>query len=94
VHLSPGPAWAMSDCGLVRVPAGARFPWHVHDGEEVTVVLSGRARYPDGRELGPGDEMVVADGAEHDFVVGPDEDYVFAVRFGAVRPAMPPPGHP
>jgi hypothetical protein len=55
VHLPPGPAWAAADCGLVRLPAGTAFPWHTHDGgDEVTLVLQGRARYTGGREVGPG----------------------------------------
>jgi hypothetical protein len=87
VHLPAGPAWAAADCGLVRMPAGTAFPWHVHEGgEEITVVLQGRARYSDGREIGPGDELTAAPGSVHDFVVvGPDE-YVFAVRYFVILP--------
>lgn len=85
VHLPAGPAWAAADCGLVRMPPGARFPWHTHRGEEVTVILQGRARDSDGRHLGPGDELVVGADDEHDFVVDEaSEEYIFAVRLHGI----------
>ena len=91
VHLPPGPAWSAADCGLVRLPAGSFFPWHIHEGgDEVTLVLQGRARYAGGIELGPGDQLVATPGTIHDFVVAEGDEYVFAVRFFAIRPVPPP----
>jgi len=91
-HLPAGPAWAGADCGLVRMSAGAEFPWHAHDGEELTLVLAGRARTSDGEVLGPGDEMRVTADAQHDYVSDPDAgEYIFAVRFYGIRP-VPKPG--
>ena len=93
VHLPGGPAWAGADCGLVRVPAGTRFPWHGHHGEELTLVLAGRAVESGGAELVPGAETVLTAADEHDFVV--DEasgDYIFAVRFYGIEPRTKPAG--
>lgn len=92
IHLPAGPACAGVDAGLVRVPPGYAFPWHAHDGEELTLVLDGRARDADGTDLVPGVETVRTPGAEHDFVVDPASgDYIFAVRFGGIVP-KPKPG--
>ncbi len=88
MHLPAGPACAGADCGFVRLEPGATFPWHHHDGEEVTVVLQGRARDADGSVLVPGDEVVLGAASEHDFTAEgapADEAYVFAVRVRGVR---------
>lgn len=88
MHLPAGPACAGADCGFVRLEPGTTFPWHAHDGEEVTVVLQGRARDADGTALAPGAEMVLGASTAHDFhaegEVG-DEPYIFAVRVFGVR---------
>lgn len=87
VHLPAGPAWAGADCGLVRMPAGFPFPWHAHNGEELTFVLQGHAVDSDGNDLVPGSEIMVPEGAEHDFVVDPASgEYIFAVRFYGIVP--------
>lgn len=93
IHLPPGPTWAAADCGLVKMPAGHTFPWHAHKGEEVTLVLAGRARDSDGTDLEPGTELRLDAGAEHDFVVDPASgDYIFAVRFFGIVPTTKPRG--
>ncbi len=88
MHLPAGPACAGADCGFVRLEPGATFPWHAHDGEEVTVVLQGRARDADGTALAPGAEVVLGASTAHDFhaegEVG-EEPYIFAVRVFGVR---------
>lgn len=92
IHLPGGPAWAGADCGLVRMPAGLEFPWHDHNGEEVTVVLQGRSHDSSGVTLGPGDEMVLPPGAVHRYSVDAGgEEYIFAVRFHGIQLRDDPP---
>ncbi len=88
----PGPAHPAAQCALLRVAAGARFPWHRHLGEEIALVVHGGATMADGRAVGPGDQIVVgADGDDaHDFVADPaapgdDDECVFAVRGHGIR---------
>jgi anti-sigma factor ChrR (cupin superfamily) len=71
---------AQAQCAFVRVAAGTTFPWHHHVGEERSLVLHGGAHLADGRDLGPGDLMVVDESVEHDFVIEGDEACIFAVR--------------
>jgi len=80
IHFAGGPAAAAADCGFVRLGPGCRFPWHTHKGEEHSLVLSGKVREHGGRILGPGDELVVADGSEHDIVNEGTEEAIFAAR--------------
>jgi hypothetical protein len=91
-HFDGGPACVGADCGFVRVEAGATFPWHGHDGEEVTLVLEGSSVDHSGKSLGPGDEMVLT-GGQHDFTVTSDKTYLYAVRvygprFDVVKPGQ------
>jgi mannose-6-phosphate isomerase-like protein (cupin superfamily) len=80
IHFAGGPAAAAADCGFIRLGPGCRFPWHTHKGEEHSIVLAGQVREAGGRLLGPGDELVVADGREHDIVNEGTEDAIFAAR--------------
>lgn len=69
IHFLAGPAaGATADCGFIRLAPGCRFPWHTHKGSEHSLILAGQVREHGGRLLGPGDELVVADGSEHDLV--------------------------
>ncbi|HUQ02307.1 MAG TPA: cupin domain-containing protein [Kofleriaceae bacterium] len=75
---------AQAQCAFVRVAAGTTFPWHHHAGEERSLVLHGGAHMADGRDLGPGDLLVVDESVEHDFVIEGDEACIFAVRSGGM----------
>ena len=81
VHFSGGPAYAAADCGFVRLEPGAVFPPHKHLGEEASVVLQGHVRdAASGRLLGPGDELVQAEGSEHHLICEGNEPCIFAAR--------------
>lgn len=71
---------AEPQCAFVRVAPGATFPWHRHLGEERSFVLHGGAHLSDGRDLRPGDLLVVDESIEHDFVIEGDAPCIFAVR--------------
>jgi len=91
IHFAAGPACAGADTGYVELAPGAQFPLHEHVGEEHTLVLAGTAVDADGTIFRPGDEVVKPPGTKHDFVAGPGEPLVFAVRafgvrYGLVRP--------
>jgi quercetin dioxygenase-like cupin family protein len=96
VHFDGGPAFAAADCGFVRLAPGATFPHHKHLGEEASMVLSGTLRdAASGRLLGPGDELIQAEGTEHHLVCEGSEDCIFAARAMngievAGAPATPP----
>lgn len=75
---------AEAQCAFVRVAPGATFPWHRHLGEERSLVLHGGAHLSDGRDLRPGDLLVVDESVEHDFVIEGDEPCVFAVRSSGI----------
>jgi putative transcriptional regulator len=82
VHFDGGPAYAAADCGFVRLEQGATFPRHTHRGEEVSLILSGQLRAVDSageRIFSAGDELVQAEGSEHELVAVGGE-CVFAAR--------------
>lgn len=95
VHFDGGPAYAAADCGFVRLAPGTAFPHHGHLGEEVSLVLAGTLRDHTGRLYGPGDELVQAEGSEHDVACDGDEECIYAARAMngisiAGAPARPP----
>lgn len=81
---------AQPQCAFVRVAPGTTFPWHKHLGEERSLVLHGGAHMADGRDLRPGDVMVVDEQVEHDFVVEGDDACIFAVRSNGMIPGPKP----
>lgn len=71
VHFDGGPAFAMADCGFVRLAPHAAFPVHTHAGEEVSVILEGTlVDRRSGAIYAAGDEVVAAQDAEHDVIAG------------------------
>jgi hypothetical protein len=97
-HFDGGPALAGVDCGLVRYPAGFEHPLHVHDGDELTFVLSGGLTDSSGRVLGPGDALQMPAGSQHAYRVHDGAPLVFAIRLeegitvypgGLEGPSMP-----
>jgi len=84
-HFIAGPACVGSDTGFVRVAAGTTFPWHGHDGDEVTLVLAGSSRDYSGTILTAGDEFALNGGSAHEFTALGDQDYIYAVRVVGVR---------
>lgn len=78
VHFDGGPAYADADCGFVRIDPGCTFPWHTHRGEEVSLLLAGTV-HDQGKVWQPGDEIILAEGSEHDLTAG-DEGAVYVAR--------------
>lgn len=88
-HFDGGPQYAKADNGFVVFGAGMVFPRHRHVGEETTLVLAGRIVVDDGAVLGPGDRMVMPDGAIHGFHIPDDDDCLCAVRLlGHIEPVL------
>lgn len=88
LHFAGGPRVAKSHCGLVHLAPGARFPLHVHEGDEWCFVLAGTAE-EDGTGVvwRAGDVAHRPSGSAHAFRVTGSEPYVFAVILdGTVRP--------
>jgi hypothetical protein len=79
LHLQPGPKLAGADAGIVRVPAGTRFPVHRHLGEERSLVLAGSAWDSNGHVVGPGDGWVLPADSQHSFDVFDGADLIYAV---------------
>jgi quercetin dioxygenase-like cupin family protein len=86
-HLTGGPRVAQSDCGLVQVAPGGRFPRHVHEGDEYCFVLAGAAEEEGtGVVWRAGDVAHRLAGSAHSFRVVSPGPYVFAVILdGLVR---------
>jgi putative transcriptional regulator len=80
VHFLGGPLCAAADCGFIRIAPGCTFPWHTHRGEEVSIIVAGTLRDSEGRVLRPGDELVQAQGSQHDVTNIGDEDAIFVAR--------------
>jgi quercetin dioxygenase-like cupin family protein len=79
IHFDGGPACAAADCGFVRIAPGCTFPWHMHRGEEVNVILSGVMRDQDGKVFRAGDELVQAQDTEHD-LTAVDDEVIYVAR--------------
>jgi hypothetical protein len=81
VHFAGGAAYAAADCGFIHLEPGAVFPPHKHLGEEASIVISGQVRdAASGRLLGPGDELLQAEGSEHHLTCEGSEPCIFAAR--------------
>lgn len=87
-----GPAYATSDCGLLRIAPGTRFPWHAHTSEEQSLFLAGVGRDHLGVLYHPGDVLVQPAGSAHEFETVSPDDLIVCVRhqgvdFAARRPS-------
>jgi hypothetical protein len=90
VHFAGGPAHATADCGFVRIEPGCTFPWHMHRGEEVSILLAGSLRDHQGNLWQAGDEIVSAGGTEHDLTAGDAGAlYVSRAALGIEVPGYP-----
>jgi quercetin dioxygenase-like cupin family protein len=78
-HLTPGPALAGADAGLVSICAGSTFPLHRHLGEERTLVLEGALSEADGTVYRPGDALTMPASSSHSFTVLPGAPLIYAV---------------
>jgi quercetin dioxygenase-like cupin family protein len=80
MHLQGGPRVAGADNGLVRLAAGARFPWHRHLGLERVLVLDGGYRDEQDRRLYlPGDWHEMQLGTSHACTALAERELLFAV---------------
>jgi quercetin dioxygenase-like cupin family protein len=80
LHFAGGPRHAGSDCGLVHLAPGTRYPRHVHVGDEWSFVLSGSAEEEEtGAVWSPGDLVRCPPGSAHAFRALGAEPFVFAV---------------
>ncbi|XBQ15717.1 MAG: cupin domain-containing protein [Oceanicaulis sp.] len=74
---------------LLSIPSGKGAPEHDHEGDELTLVISGA--FTDGaRRYGRGDVCVAGPGAAHrPRVEDPETCVCFVVELGALRPTDP-----
>ena len=80
LHFPGGARVASRDCGLVRIAPGVRFPKHVHQGDEWSLVLSGSAEEEEtGAVWAAGDVVYRPAGSAHAFRVTSREPFVFGV---------------
>jgi quercetin dioxygenase-like cupin family protein len=94
LHFEGGARHAGADCGLVHVPAGTRYPFHRHMGEEWVFVLSGSAEEEEtGEHWGPGDLYRRVAGSSHAFRAIGSVPFVFAIvlREGIALEELPAP---
>ena len=85
IHFTGGPACAGADCGFIILEAGAQFPWHRHDGEEVVLVMQGAMIDGDGTVTRVGEEDRRGAGTEHEFRAAEGDDLIFCARVWGVR---------
>ncbi|HTJ42652.1 MAG TPA: hypothetical protein VL463_11190 [Kofleriaceae bacterium] len=85
IHFEGGPAVAGADCGFIILPAGEKFPWHRHDGDERVLVIQGALIDYDGTVIPPGQEDHKGAGTEHEFSAAPGDDLIFCARVWGVR---------
>jgi hypothetical protein len=85
IHFEGGAACAGADCGFIILPAGAKFPWHRHEGEEHVLVMQGNLRDCDGTLIAAGQEDHKSAGSEHEFEALPGDDLIFCARVWGVR---------
>ena len=85
LHFGGGPACATADCGFIRLAPGCTFPWHMHRGEELSIIIVGTLRDHEGRLLQPGDELVQAQGTQHDITAVGDEVIFVARAMGGIE---------
>ena len=65
------------------MPPGFRVPPHVHDHDELLVVLAGGCRFDGGLgELGEGDAIVIRARTRYGFTCGPDGMDFLTIRSG------------
>jgi quercetin dioxygenase-like cupin family protein len=70
LEVKAGPRYEGAIAVIAKLQPGARFPDHVHRGQETMFVLAGgfREEGPQGQETWRGDELVSGDGSKHAFV--------------------------
>jgi putative transcriptional regulator len=83
-HFQGGPGARSLESGCVILVPGARFPRHVHDGAERSMVLQGSLLL-DGHTYHPGAVIEVGAGTSHDFGAGAGRDLIVIVGHDGIR---------